>query len=236
MLRDELRNLLITKYIKPTYRKTEKYAGIEIEMPIVNLNKEAVDFSKIHMLILDFLKEFSFEISAKDEDGNIYAIHNKEFDDIITFDCSYNNLEIALGKSNNLTVTWDRLTKYYKYINLWLKTYNYTLTGMGINPYRKYNNNVPIPNERYRMLFHHLCTYKNYENYMLFHKRPDFGMYSSASQVQIDVEYDDIARTINVFSKLEPIKAILFSNSVLNGEEEDLLCARDMLWANGMQG
>ena len=41
----------------------------------------------------------------------------------------------------------------------------------------------PVPNERYRMLYHYLHSYHRYENTinMHFHDRPDFGTFTSAS-------------------------------------------------------
>lgn len=87
------------------------------------------------------------------------------------------------------------------------------------------------------MLFHHLNSYKKYSNLsMYFHNYPNYGLFSSASQVQLDVYYDELVEVINTFSKLEPIKAVLFSNSVLLGEKENLLCARDMFWENSTHG
>jgi gamma-glutamylcysteine synthetase len=71
---------------------------------------------------------------------------------------------------------------------------------------------------------------------MRFHNYPEYGMFSSASQVQLDVRKDDLIQTINVFSKLEPIKALLFSNSVLIGEDNDLTCFRDVLWEYSTHG
>jgi glutamate--cysteine ligase len=85
------------------------------------------------------------------------------------------------------------------------------------------------------MLYHHLCTYPRYKNEMRFHDMPEFGMFTSAAQIQLDVNFEDLIPTINAFSKLEPLKAILFSNSVLNGENMELACSRDMLWENSMQ-
>jgi gamma-glutamylcysteine synthetase len=117
-----------------------------------------------------------------------------------------------------------------------MKPYHYTLTGMGVNPYRGYNHNVPIPNGRYRMLFHHLKSYSNYDLPMYFHPYPEYGTFSSASQVQLDVDYDDLIPTIRAFSMVEPLKALLFSNSVLLGEHEELLCCRDMFWENSTHG
>jgi gamma-glutamylcysteine synthetase len=71
---------------------------------------------------------------------------------------------------------------------------------------------------------------------MYFHAHHEFGTFSSASQVQLDVKYDDIVKNIETFSLLEPIKAILFANSVFPEEDKELLCARDMLWENSTQG
>ena len=71
---------------------------------------------------------------------------------------------------------------------------------------------------------------------MYFHHYPQFGMFSSASQVQLDVTRENAAEVINAFNQIEPIKALLFSNSVLLGDDEDLLCCRDMLWENSTHG
>jgi len=86
------------------------------------------------------------------------------------------------------------------------------------------------------MLFHHLGLYKSYTHPDFFHPYPDFGTFSSASQVQIDVDYSNLVDTINVFTKLEPIKALLFSNSVMPEDEAGMLCVRDMFWENSMHG
>lgn len=50
------------------------------------------------------------------------------------------------------------------------------------------------------------------------------------------VDYKELLTTIRVFSMLEPVKALLFSNSVLLGEHEELLCCRDMFWENSTHG
>ena len=70
---------------------------------------------------------------------------------------------------------------------------------------------------------------------MRFHNRPDFGTFTSASQVQLDVSRDDLIDTLNVFNMLEPYKAVLFANSYLP-EYPEYLCSRNMLWEKSMQG
>lgn len=227
---------LYERYIAPTKRKRDDYIGVEIEMPIVNLNKAAVDFKIVHKLTLKFIDRFGFKAEGFDDNGNIYSAISGESGDILSYDCSYNNLELSFGRERDLGVIHNRFKEYYDFIQNYFSEFNYTLTGMGINPYRKYNRNVPIENGRYRMLFHHLGTYVNYKLPMYFHEYPDFGTFSSASQVQLDVEYEKLPLTVNTFSKLEPIKALLFNNSVLLGEHDELHCCRDMFWANSTHG
>ncbi|MBC3795800.1 glutamylcysteine synthetase [Acetobacterium tundrae] len=227
---------LYEKYISPTKKKRDKYIGIEIEIPIVNLDGEPVDFSVVHRLTDAFAFQFGMEPIGVDDDGYVYSLQNHHNGDNFSYDCSYNNLELSMGKEQNLNLLYERFKTYYLFINDFMNPYNYTLTGMGINPYRKTNFNVPIPNERYRMLFHHLESYKDYIHPHFFHSYPDYGMFSSASQVQIDVDHADLLDTINAFSKLEPIKALLFSNSVMPEDENKTLCVRDMFWEKSMHG
>ena len=232
-----VREKLYQKYIEPTKNNTHKYIGIEVEMPIVNLDKQAVDFVKIHKLTAKFMEHFQFEVMSRDDDGNVNAAKNPDNGDILSYDCSYNNLELSLGREKTLQALYQRFHDYYVYIQEELKQYNYTLTGMGVNPYRQYNNNVPIPNGRYRMLFHHLSSYPKYQDLpMYFHEYPDYGLFSSASQVQLDVDYENLILMIRGFSKVEPIKALLFNNSIMLDEQEELACCRDMFWENSTHG
>ena len=236
MKKEEIKKLIYQRFIEPTKLKRDVFAGIEIELPIINLNRKAVDFKLIHELTVKFKNYFNFKIKARDENGIICALEDPITNDIFNYDCSYNNLEISFGKVKNLYDVKEKFEEYYKFIQDVLIKENHTLTGFGVNPYRKYNKKIPIPNGRYRMLYHHLCTYKRYEDEMCFHDMPEFGMFTSSSQIHIDVNFDELIPTLNAFSKLEPIKAILFSNSVLNGENMELTCSRDMLWENSMQG
>lgn len=236
MNQELVRQRLYEKYIEPTKKERKKFIGIEIEMPILNLDKEAVNFSVIHEITAKFMKHFQFEAEGIDDEGNVYSIKNNLHGDILSYDCSYNNLELSLGREKELFTILERFRSYYEYLQNQFHQYHYTLTGMGVNPYRIYNHNVPIPNGRYRMLFHHLNSYKKYHLPMYFHQYPEYGTFSSASQVQLDVDYEDLVKTIRVFSLVEPVKALLFSNSILLGENEDLLCCRDMFWENSTHG
>ena len=146
-------------------------------------------------------------------------------------------LLLDLFEEKKLQPLYQRFCAYYSFIQQELGQYHYTLTGMGVNPFRNYNENVPIPNGRYRMLFHHLNSFTQYQNLpMYFHEYPGYGLYSSASQVQLDVDYEELPMAIRAFSKVEPIKAQLFNNSILLGEHEEIACCRDMFWENSTHG
>lgn len=233
---ETVREQLYERYIEPTRKKRKEFIGVEIELPIVNLRQEAVDFQVVHRVTEDFIRFFQFQTSGKDDEGNIFSAQDPKTGDILSYDCSYNNLELSMGKETDLNRIHQRFCRYYAYLQEQFEKQQHTLTGMGINPYRSYNRHVPIPNGRYRMLYHHLQSYSKYNLPMYFHHHPEYGMFSSASQVQLDVDYDDLAMTLDTFSKLEPVKALLFSNSVMLGEYEELLCCRDMLWENSTHG
>lgn len=238
MISEEMvKNKLYEEFIKPTNQK-KNFIGVEIEIPIINLNKKAVDFDVVHNVTEKFRKHYSdFRNEGIDYEGNVFSIKNDKTDDIVCYDCSYNNIEFAMGREKDLFSINDRFCDYYSFIKECFEEFNHTLTGMGINPYRKYNKNQPIPSERYLMLYHHLKSFKNYKHIpMCFHNYPEYGMFSSASQVQLDVYKDDLVKTINVFTKIEPIKALLFSNSVLFDENKHLTCYRDALWEYSTHG
>ena len=233
----DLDEALYNKYIAPTKKDRGASIGIEIEMPVVDISGKAVDEATVLSIANRFREHFRFEITNCDDNGNVNSMTHEETGDNLSFDCSYSNLELSMGKSDDLNILHKRFLKYYNYLQELFRPFGYTLTGMGINPHYNINTNRPVPNERYRMLYHYLHSYRRYEGDIgrHFHDRPDFGTFTSASQVQLDVSHDDLIETLNVFTLLEPYKALLFANSYLP-EFPDYLCARNMLWEHSMQG
>lgn len=237
MEKNRIKELIYKKYIEPTKTDRSRSIGIEIEMPIVNMKGEPVD-EQISLNVAEkFRAQFDFKPVGCDDDNNVNSMTNEESGDNLSFDCSYSNLELSLGKGTDLFEIKKRFYTYYKWLKEAFSEYGYMLTGMGINPHYNINHNQPVPNERYRMLFHHLHSYPQYSEKtdLKFTDRADFGTFTNASQVQIDVYYDELIDTINTFGLLEPYKALLFSNSYME-EYPSQMCARNMLWERSMQG
>lgn len=220
------------KYIRPIQRPQRLYAGLEFELPVVNLERKPVDFAVIHALTDTFISSYDFDEVHRDDDGNIYSTEKKANGDVLSYDCSFNTLELSFGVEKDLNVIYRRFADYYTFIQAFLGEQRHTLTGMGINPHHEINNNIPIANGRYRMLLHHLQSYPKYGNAILFHHTPNFGLFCAASQVQLDVQEDMVIDALNIFAKLEPVKALLFANSPWGG----LLCSRDYFWKHSLHG
>lgn len=236
MNKKEIREAVFDKYIEPTTNKNGYSIGVELEMPIINLDKKAVDFSVVHKVTNAFINELGFEAVKIDDEGNVYLAEDKTTGDTLSYDYSYNNMEFSMGRESDLNNIYKRFKKYYNFATSILKKYNYTITGMGVNPYYMYNDNNALPGERYRMIQNHLESYTEYNRFESFHTYPEFGAYSCASQVQLDVSREQLLDVLNAASKLEPIKALLFSNSLFKVDDWKLLCARDRFWESSMYG
>ena len=236
-MKEEIRQAIYDKYIAPTKKERPDYIGVEIEMPVVNLGGQSVDEAVSISVAEKFTEYFGFTPEGHDSNGELTSSKHSPTGDILSFDCCYSNLELSFGKAASLFEVKDRLGKYCKFLNSEFAKYNYTLTGMGVNPNADINHNLPIQNERYRMLYHYLHSYPQHtrEVGMRFHERSDFGTFTSASQVQLDVRYDELIDVINTFGLLEPYKALIFANSYLPDYPE-YLCVRNMLWEHSMQG
>ena len=229
---NDINEAIYKRWIAPTKNKQKKYIGTEFELPIVNLDKKPVDFDVVHQLTKDFCDKFGFGSFSYDDEGNISAAEHSKTSDSISFDCSYNTLELSFGKETSLHPIDTRFRRYVGFINDYLSDYHHIVTGMGLNPYYQYDELVPIPNGRYRMLLHHLKSYEKYADQMLFHNIPYYGLIACSEQTHIDINENEIVRFINVFNRLEPFKALLFANS----PSQSYLCLRDHLWRESMHG
>ncbi len=233
-MRQTLEGAIWQKYIAPTERKAQKTVGVEFEFPLLNLERKPVFLPAVQEVVKQFSEQFQFTDHKKDDNGNIYSMTNLVNGDNLSFDCSYNTLELSFGKEENIHVLNQRFRQYFEALQKRLQKARHCLTGMGINPYYEHIIRKPIANNRYRMLYHHLCAYPKYQG-IFYHDTPEFGMIAAASQVQLDIEKKDMIQAIHAYNLLEPFKAILFANSYYERLPE-LILSRDYLWRYSSQG
>lgn len=226
------REIIFERFIAPLKKKRCNYIGIEIEMPLVNLNGKT-DKAVCTDAFARATERFGFMPRKFDDDGVCHEAVCDDTGDVFSFDCSYNNFEISLGRVRTLHEAQARFRDYVGFINNILSKNNHTLTGLGVNPNYKINDYNFVPSPRYRMLEGYLKKCRIWNG--PFHPFFGFGTFSSASQVQLDVTEDDLCETIEAFSLVEPLKAVLFANSYLP-EKPELLCARDYFWERSPHG
>lgn len=223
------KEIIENRFIKPLLHKKTGTIGTELEFPLLNLNKEPVDKVKA-LSLLDYFLKRGFKTEDTDTEGNPAFITN-DYGDCISFDNSYNNIEFSMNYGKNLKEIKERFYGYFNDAQKFLKQYNYIITGMGTNPYKKYitQNHVSYP--VYNMVDEYLHKFQN-EN---THQYPDFPAYLSSVQTHLDINPDDLPKTATLFAKTDFLRGMLFSNSP-DFDFGSTVCFRDFLWSKSAFG
>ena len=151
-MKNNAKELIRRRFIEPTTSPRTNYIGIEIEMPVVSLKGEKTDQSVSAAALKEAARRFGFTETKHDVFGVCHESVCEETGDVFSFDCSYNNFEISLGKVRTLHEAQARFTDYVSYINTFLRERGHLLTGMGINPFYRKNDTSFVPSPRYQML------------------------------------------------------------------------------------
>ena len=227
--------LLTKRYLTSLKEEPEKYIGIELEFPIINLLGGKTDTRVSKDLFRYLLKVEDFKIIKEDDDGNPVQLSHDKNKDQIVFELSYNTIEFAFEKSKTIQEVEKRFTHYLNLIQPFLRERKHQIEGRGIHPYWKENDNSPVKIDRYKMLVQFLKLAEN-ENQEKYHRYPDYGTFICGNQVQLDVSKSNYLKIINAMNKVEAAKAYLFANSIFEGENWDTRISRDIFWEASMHG
>ncbi len=223
------KEIINNRFIKPLLNKKTGTIGVELEFPMINLNKKTIDKEKALSLLNYFLGK-GFTVEDTDTDGNPAFITN-DYGDCISFDNSYNNIEFSMNYNSNLNLIKDRFYKYFGDAQNFVRQYNYIITGMGTNPYKKYITQSHVSYPVYNMVDEYLHKYENYDT----HKYADFPSYLSSVQTHLDINPDDLPKAATLFAKIDFLRGMLFSNSP-DFNFGDTICFRDYLWSKSAFG
>lgn len=223
------KEIVHNRFIKPLINKKTGNIGVELEFPMINLNKAPIETENALNLLSYFLDK-GFKTEDTDTFGNPAFITNK-YGDCISFDNSYNNIEFSMNYGNNLLEVKDRFYGYLEDAQTFLKRYNYTITGMGTNPYKKFITQSHVSYPVYNMVDEYLHKYSDEDT----HCYPDFPAYLSSVQTHLDITTEDLPKTATLFAKIDFLRGLLFSNSP-DFEFGKTICFRDYLWHNSAFG
>lgn len=223
----EAKQYFIENYIDKF--KESDYVGVEIEMPIINLNTPyIVDNYVVEELFLNFLNNNDFRVENYDNEENIISIKNIKTNDTISLEYSFNTIELSLGKELKIDKLQEKFEMYYSFIKEHLKKYEYEIYCGGINPNYHCIDKSCLNQDRYKVIERLLSNNNNNKLYN------QFCSYCCSIQTHINASKDSIVNLINMLSKVENNKIMMFSNSYI--EETKLKNSRKYLWENSNFG
>ena len=102
------------RFFAPLRRKRTRRVGVELELPVWNRTPgKATDFAAVHVATDEFLGRFDFPDISRDDTGAIYRARNPKTGDELSFDCSFNTLELSFGPDEDLNLVRRRFGEYY---------------------------------------------------------------------------------------------------------------------------
>ncbi|GAX48137.1 glutamate-cysteine ligase family protein [Lactococcus reticulitermitis] len=231
---DIARELLRERYFTNLKQSDDLFVGIELELPIVHLTGDAVDFSVVVALFDEMVEKLPLSIEKTDDNGQAIQLISDDTDDRILFEVGYNTLEFAFDKADKIGQVEMRFLTYLAVIQPFLKERHHLLTGLGVNPFWDKNDNRPVASPRYEMLLAYLKLGAAREDVRV--SQANYCAFIQGSRVQLEVTADNLIATLNAFNAIEPVKAWLFANSYLwNGQLETLI-SRDVFWEGSIHG
>lgn len=221
--KDSVKNLLIKEMFSKFNITSPKTIGVEIELPIVSIEEQRIEMSNMQKLFKFLIDNEGFVAEKKDNRGNIILISNKNNGDKISLEYSENTIELSLKEDYNIYNIKSRFEQYTKNIQGYINKFNYTLQGKGINPNYNTINRACLDDDRY-LIIEKILTKAN-NNKSIFN---EFCSYICSIQTHLTPSIYELVEVINVFSCLEWVKSILFSNSYMKEIKSNL--SRDYLW------
>ncbi|MBR7038845.1 MAG: glutamylcysteine synthetase, partial [Oscillospiraceae bacterium] len=116
------------KYIVPTEREAGRWVGPEFEFPVISLHKCPVSIPGLQEVVKAFAVQFGFSRIKRDDNGDIYSLADPVTGDDLSFDCSFNTLELSFGKERSIVVLDGRFRQYYAFLQKALRQRGMMLT------------------------------------------------------------------------------------------------------------
>lgn len=218
--------------IRPYFEKDPRYIGAEIETILFAPNGDNDNKKAVNHVFKRLISEKNFYVEVMGTDGFIVRVSNGI--DAISCDYSYQLLEFSMGKDITVHSIALRFNEYSSFLRTEFMKLGFVFTGMGTNHFR-----LPFLNDDQ---FTHDPFYSQVREYVLkssYYKDPAYFYPMMASaQSHIEVKGSDLLSVLNLFNRLDFVRALLFSNSIPNlivkqnyfRYPDNLICARDVLW------
>ncbi len=216
----DTKKLIYNTFLKPFEKRQYGNVGVELEFPLVNLDKKPVDECVAKGMFDHFMqKGFKVEIEEK---GQPLFITNED-GDCLSFDNSYNNFEFAMNYASDIGLIAKRFYKLFGEVQSYFQSHNHAIVGIGSNPFKKHTKKSHVDFSTYNMVDEYLARFGGNSPY------PDFPAFLSSAQTHLDIPLCDLPRAYTLFSKMDFVRALLLSNSP-DFDKTGFVCYRDYLW------
>ncbi len=233
-------NLIYRHFLDKFTDKPERFIGVEIEMPVVNLEKEPVTDSFRQAMMKTLSEELGFHPVGFTSDGFPIRVLSGT-GDVFSFETSFNTIEFSMAKKKSVTELADAFYGYLKVLKQLEKAHNHLICGTGINPYAAYADPAPLNTPSMLAKSQFLKTYTTHRNGEVFHA------FSASTQTHLDAAPLELPSLLNLLSGLSFADALLFADALpfpqkpasfadalpqsLKDElDKPVLCFRDVLW------
>ncbi|MEM7151424.1 MAG: hypothetical protein AAF799_01220 [Myxococcota bacterium] len=217
-------------------RKSGSDFGIELEIPLVALDGGSVEPDVAVAALERLVETFALEPGKRDASGRLVAATNTRNGDFIAFEYCFHMIELALAPGQDLNEVAERSYDYLRCMQQALAPEGVVLSGLGLHPNFQTMNTDPLEVSNYRLLRHFAQVHPKQSQF--YHR--DFFAFVNASQVHVDCSVDELPDVFRVYSKLDWIFALLFSNSIVPPREGEAVGpwvgSRDLFYADSVYG
>lgn len=211
-----------THILEPFLEKEYGYIGMEFEFPVI-CRREELSLREIgSRFLLELIQHDGYEEEIRGTDGALVRVGKDG--DSVSFDYSYSLFELSMGKQKSLWELQGRMYTILRVAQAYYHTHGCVLSGMGTRPIR-------LGAAEY--------TYDPFYNMIRgfvrdYAREKDLAKYfpnMCSVQTHIDIPYDRLLDTYNLFNRLDFVRGLLFSNSLgEDGRGRAVYCVRDLIW------
>lgn len=216
---------LLYHYLTDGIQNNKKnHVGIELEFPLVPSPGKPFD-PNIAYTLMNAMKPLGYQQSRFDADGTPLAVKDAD-GNVLTFDTCLENVEFASTSAPSLWPLYRRFRETLAAEQRALSEEEHFLLGVGFNPFlAKEHNAHLIEKELTLAIAEYFQHYRMKRRYV-----KDFYCVISSEQIHFNTTPEELPLLFELFTRLDWMNILLFSNSPARLDGRHFLCARNELY------
>ena len=202
----------------------KNHVGVELEFPLVPFPRKPFDVTIAHTL-MGAMKPLGYKISRCGQDSTPLAVED-DAGNVLTFDTCLENVEFASTSAPSLWPLYNRFRETLAAEQQALTAEEHCLLGVGFNPFLARDRNPHLIERELTLAIaeyfqHHRMKRRYYK---------DFYCVISSEQVHFNTTVEELPLLFELFTRLDWINILLFSDSPARLDGRHYLCVRNELY------